>query len=124
MRQIARATVQVHSAGTKPGDTLNDLFSPRFALARYNSDGSLDSTFGNGGLVETSFAGDANLWGLALQADGKIVATGSNGNFIMARYNSDGSLDDTPLLAADGDHPDALWHQVIAGSVLSALAGQ
>ena len=43
---------------------------------------------------------------------------------IYGPFKGDGSRDDTPLLAADGDHPDALGHQVIAGSVLSALAGQ
>jgi uncharacterized delta-60 repeat protein len=77
-----------------------------FALARYNPDGSLDASFGNGGTV-TSFFGDegcaANA--LALQADGKIVVVGektvsfvfgddgSNLDFAVARYNTDGSLD-------------------------------
>ena len=48
-----------------------------FLLARLNSTGSLDSTFGAGGKVRTSFGnlnGGAN--GAAVQADGKIVAVG------------------------------------------------
>ncbi|MHC4575042.1 MAG: hypothetical protein ACYS76_13070, partial [Planctomycetota bacterium] len=75
-----------------------------FALARYNSDGSLDSTFDTDGLVTTSFSSSwEEAYGLVLQADGKIVAAGStdsgepNGyDFAVARYNSsDGSLDTT-----------------------------
>src|SRR6185369_8260877 len=74
---------------------------------RYNPNGSLDSTFGVGGIVRTHFAGfsDAAL-AIALQPDGKIVAAGAGvennepggGVFnysAMARYNTDGSLDQT-----------------------------
>src|SRR5689334_7498372 len=49
-----------------------------FAVARYNTDGSLDPTFGNGGKVETDFgnlAGD-EAYNLAIQPDGKIVVLG------------------------------------------------
>jgi uncharacterized delta-60 repeat protein len=68
-----------------------------FALARYNPDGSLDSTFGSGGRVTTDFANsfDAAL-ALAIQADGKLVAAGGvdSGNgldFALARYGGDNS---------------------------------
>jgi uncharacterized delta-60 repeat protein len=70
-----------------------------FALARYNLDGSLDTMFGNGGKVITDFGGyDDFASGLVLQSDGKIVVTGtsyngSNNDFALARYNTDGSLD-------------------------------
>jgi uncharacterized delta-60 repeat protein len=71
-----------------------------FGLARYNADGTLDSTFGSGGKAATAFSGGkaAASWA-ALQADGKIVLAGefvdgSNTPAIaLARYNSDGSLD-------------------------------
>ena len=67
---------------------------PSFALARYDSDGVLDPTFGNGGIVLTPFG----LWGIAraavLQPNGKIVAAGGNGRgWSLARYLPDGSLD-------------------------------
>ncbi len=66
--------------------------SREFALARYNSDGSLDATFGSGGLVYTPMGGYAAA-AIALQPDGRIV-TGSEGNgFTLARYNPNGSLD-------------------------------
>jgi uncharacterized delta-60 repeat protein len=45
-----------------------------FALVRYNSDGSLDQSFGSGGKVVTDFAGDSDeARAVAVQADGKIV---------------------------------------------------
>ena len=71
-----------------------------FALTRYNPDGSLDATFGNGGEVITDFAGtDDDAFAIALQPDGKIIATGftrigyRNNDIATARYNPDGSLD-------------------------------
>ncbi|MDK9495164.1 calcium-binding protein [Streptomyces katrae] len=68
-----------------------------FALARYNpADGSLDGTFDGDGKVTTDF-GTNTLDGaadLALQSDGRIVAAGiSLADFGVARYNTDGSLD-------------------------------
>jgi uncharacterized delta-60 repeat protein len=66
-----------------------------FALARYNSNGSLDETFGTGGKVTTDFFNSSDIcYSIALQPDGKIVAAGvMSGNFALARYNPDGSLD-------------------------------
>ncbi len=47
------------------------------ALARYNTDGSLDTTFG-GGTGKETLSGVTNSNGVALQPDGKIVTTGSS----------------------------------------------
>jgi uncharacterized delta-60 repeat protein len=71
------------------------VFSVDFALSRHNPDGTLDSTFGTGGKVLTSFGGSLSAASdVAIQPDGKIVAVGiANGDFGIARYNSDGSLD-------------------------------
>jgi uncharacterized delta-60 repeat protein len=70
-----------------------------FGLARYNVNGSLDSTFGSGGKVNTDFSGDSDAaYGIALQPDGKIIVAGTGGSptdFALARYNTDGSLDST-----------------------------
>lgn len=76
------------------------LASTDFALIRYNSDGTLDSTFGAGGKVTTDFAGGTDeAFALELQPDGKIVVAGSSGapqgGLALARYNPDGSLDTT-----------------------------
>ncbi|WP_327745230.1 calcium-binding protein [Streptomyces europaeiscabiei] len=65
-----------------------------FALARYNPDGSLDTTFGGDGKVTTDLGG--YNWGEAVvvQSSGKIVASGwTGGRFTLVRYNLDGSLD-------------------------------
>src|SRR5262249_16126887 len=59
--------------------------------------GDLDPSFGTGGIVTTSFGtAVVNAGGIALQADGKIVAVGSAGApsaFALARYNPNGNLD-------------------------------
>ncbi len=78
-----------------------------FAVARLNSDGSLDASFDGDGRVITSlgsysFTGAAAV---ALQTDGKIIAAGHSGSthstadFALVRYNADGSLD----ASFDGD---------------------
>jgi uncharacterized delta-60 repeat protein len=81
-----------------------------FAIARYNTDGSLDMmNFGGGdGIVITPIGpGIDNIRGVALQTDGKIVVAGfsSNGadeDFALARYNMDGSLDVVNFGGGDG----------------------
>jgi Domain of unknown function (DUF5122) beta-propeller len=48
------------------------------ALARYNPDGSLDTTFGNGGTTTTDFLGaEDDVFSVLIQPDGKVVAVGS-----------------------------------------------
>ncbi len=75
--------------------------SQDFALARYNPNGGLDTTFGTGGKVTTDFAGDTDeAHGVVVQLDGKIVAAGVANtsraqDFALARYNPDGGLDTT-----------------------------
>lgn len=70
-----------------------------FALVRYEEDGSLDESFGDGGQVLTPIAsnsGGDHIYALASQTiDGeeRIVAVGGEGDFVLARYREDGSLD-------------------------------
>lgn len=74
-----------------------------FVLARYNSDGSPDNSFGGDGQVVTDFFGSWDYGSsMVLQTDGKIVVAGSAGNpgtnstgFALARYGADGSLDNS-----------------------------
>ncbi|HLG69957.1 MAG TPA: hypothetical protein VK009_05975 [Chloroflexota bacterium] len=67
-----------------------------FGLARYASNGSLDTTFGTGGKVTTDFGTVAEAFALVLQPDGKLVAAGTaSGELALARYMSNGSLDPT-----------------------------
>src|SRR5262245_7025773 len=78
---------------------ISESFDFAFALARYNTDGTLDASFGTGGIVTTDFAASlTQAVSVALQTDGKIVAAGQtfvNGSldFALARYNPDGTLD-------------------------------
>ncbi len=75
----------------------------RFGITRRNTDGSLDNTFGTAGIVLTSIGNgsgggsNSRIFGLAIQADGKIVVAGEGNNymFALARYNTNGSLDNT-----------------------------
>jgi uncharacterized delta-60 repeat protein len=73
-----------------------------FSLVGYTANGTLDSTFGNGGLVTTDFSGatDDIAYAMTMQSDGKLVVAGRTGeypenDFAVARYNSDGQLDQT-----------------------------
>jgi uncharacterized delta-60 repeat protein len=98
-----------------------------FALARYLPDGRLDPTFGVGGQVTTDFGGSDTASALILQPDGKLVAAGSSvdpsngsGDFALARYLPDGSLDATfgtgfevadtiPPVVTISANPATLW---------------
>ncbi|MER5310815.1 calcium-binding protein [Streptomyces sp. NPDC002773] len=74
-----------------------------FSVARYHSDGSLDTSFGDGGLVRVDeFGGSADGADVAVQPDGRIVAVGkgSGSGFALVRLRTDGSLD--PSLGGDG----------------------
>ncbi len=70
------------------GNASGEIFPCDFALARYNEDGSLDTSFGDGGLVTTDFGGAVDqAFGLAIQRNGKIVLAGnSDGDFAVSRY--------------------------------------
>jgi uncharacterized delta-60 repeat protein len=77
-----------------------------FKVARYNPNGTLDTSFGEGGIVTTTFPEGSYAFDVALQPDGKIIAAGtvfvdfiigesSNTDFALARYNPDGTPDAT-----------------------------
>ena len=76
-------------------------FSPSvFALTRYNTNGSIDNTFGAAGIVTTSIGINSAANDIVIQADGKILAAGSSDSlgsntFSLSRYNTNGSLDTT-----------------------------
>jgi uncharacterized delta-60 repeat protein len=85
----------------------------RFNVARYRDDGTLDAAFGGDGKVSTrSGKGDQSATGVAVQANGKVVAAGYTdmphefgdpfgpGRFALVRYRVDGTLD--PAWGADG----------------------
>jgi uncharacterized delta-60 repeat protein len=68
-----------------------------FALVRYQENGSLDPSFGVGGIVTTGFRSLEGATAVLLQGDGKIVVVGAGGTqrygFALARFTPNGSLD-------------------------------
>lgn len=87
------------------------LFAALAALVPAAARAGLDPTFGHGGVVNTAFPGDAFAYGVVVDPDGKVVASGftrngapptptpaaatvTNEDFALARYHPDGSLDD------------------------------
>ena len=103
-----------------------------FAVARLNANGTLDASFGGGdGVLTTDFGGNEADFAttVALQADGKILVAGTrgnqgtlglsdNGNFAIARYNADGTLD----TSFDHDGKVSFGFHGIGGAVANALA--
>ena len=73
----------------------------RIAVARYNTNGSLDISFGNKGIVITSIGDASRANAISLQTDGRIVVGGASGlsadysfdDYTIVRYNSNGTLD-------------------------------
>jgi uncharacterized delta-60 repeat protein len=79
-------------AGTASGN-----FNANFALARYFSNGVLDTSFDTDGIVTTNVV-ESRATSISLQVDGKIVAAGNvskidGHNFMLARYTNSGALD-------------------------------
>lgn len=77
---------------------------PDFFVARMHPDGTLDATFGAGGVILTDFGGRGDYaHSVAVLPDGRILASGlselnavaSTSDFVVARYKTDGSLDET-----------------------------
>jgi len=71
-----------------------------FAIARLNSNGTLDKTFSGDGKQKTNMGADDKAWALAIQSNGKIVAVGgkytlTDSTFAVARYTKTGALDKT-----------------------------
>jgi uncharacterized delta-60 repeat protein len=76
-----------------------------FALVRYNSNGSLDTSFASGGKTRTDFKLLTDIgYAITVQGDGSILVAGSSQtfsagdaytSFALARYTSDGNLDPT-----------------------------
>jgi uncharacterized delta-60 repeat protein len=86
------------------GEAISSAGRIEFGLARYTSNGVLDATFGNGGLVTTLVGTRVDVpTAMLLQPNGKIVMAGfevaqegvSPGKMSMVRYTSNGTLDTT-----------------------------
>jgi uncharacterized delta-60 repeat protein len=81
------------------GHSFNAESQSCFAVIRYGTDGSLDTSFGDSGKTTTAVAKQSNADSVAMQSDGKIVVAGNafidrnNNDFGIGRYNANGKLD-------------------------------
>jgi uncharacterized delta-60 repeat protein len=100
---IADTAIQPDGKIVIAGSAREDQYEPGdFALMRFNTDGSVDTTFGANGIVVQDMGNTRNddISALALQADGRIIASGSvdvdsfgYSQFLTARFTTDGALD-------------------------------
>jgi uncharacterized delta-60 repeat protein len=82
-------------------DYTANFATSQIALARYNKDGSLDTSFGSGGKVLISVGPQDYVTGAVRQPDGKIDVDASeetspnSGQYenVLMQFNSDGTLD-------------------------------
>jgi uncharacterized delta-60 repeat protein len=86
--------VAVQANGQAVAGGAHFLSTSPFGLARVNPDGTLDTGFGSGGVLTTTFNGNEAIEAVLIQPDGKIIAAGFSDNnttgqsFIaLARYN-------------------------------------
>jgi uncharacterized delta-60 repeat protein len=94
-----------------------------FAYARLNANGSLDTSFSGDGKLTLDLGGTDVATGVAVQPDGRIVASGfSNGNGVVTRITSAGSLD--PAFSGDGVASYGTGTAVTTGGVALTPAGR
>lgn len=94
LQNIAQAlTIGTNGKIVAGGFARTSSGASHFALARFNANGSLDTAFGSGGKVVTTFSGEELLDALTAQGDGKTVAVGtslvpgsSTARLVLARY--------------------------------------
>lgn len=85
------------------GGYTSDNLIDKFALVRYNTDGTLDTSFGSNGQVVTPIGYSGTINSLIIQNDGKILSAGSakennsssSSCFALSRHTTDGTLDST-----------------------------
>ena len=116
---------------------MNDFnFHSEMGIARFNADGSLDTSFGSGGMVEVPTSSDTVVDHILLQPDGKVLILGEATNgLVIVRLNADGSVDTgfgggPQLLTnfngfADGsaEYDEAMWLNNSGGVTLTAMNG-
>jgi len=101
-------------------------FDRDFVLARYNTDGILDSTFGTNGISRTLLpTSNEAIYDIALQNDGKIIAGGtisgvSNDDIAVFRYNSNGTIDTSFATNGKFIYDFAANHNYVFGVALTS----
>lgn len=70
--------------------------SGQIVLSRYNSNGTLDTSFGANGVVRSNLVGNAGVSKVVIQPDGKYVVVGSSGSSTFTQYVARFLPDGTP----------------------------
>jgi uncharacterized delta-60 repeat protein len=99
--------------------TVDNSGDNNFGMVRYNSDGSVDGTFGTNGYVMTDFGGDDQAFALTVAASGQIILVGkSSTSMAIAVYTSGGVLDAT--FDGDGKKTLAIGTDAVANAVVES----
>jgi uncharacterized delta-60 repeat protein len=101
--RIFAMAIQSNGKIVAVGYSSDNSTDSNIAVARYNSNGSPDTTFSGDGRQITNLGGWDKAYGLAIQSDGKIVVVGTRfndgtlttGYLAVVRYNPNGTLDTT-----------------------------
>ena len=122
-------------AGSSDGSS-SPFADVAMAVARFDSNGAADNSFGTGGTVRITINGGDSVYSsgysVALQNDGKIVISGTSGGFAVARLNANGSMDNTfgvngtavaDSFSTDGDLTDFGWSVALQSDGKIVVAG-
>jgi uncharacterized delta-60 repeat protein len=100
-------TIQKNGKILVAGESIRDSssYDSSLMLVRFNSNGTLDTSFGESGVVLTDFGGNASWAKAVVEFDGKIVAAGyaqdiNHSDFAVSRYDLRGRPD--PEFGIDG----------------------
>lgn len=95
---IIGANAQINDIALQPDGKIVAVgfVDDQVAIVRYQSNGSIDTSFGNNGIITQTIGLYAIGYAITLQSDGKILAAGSsnNGSFVL-RYQDNGVIDAT-----------------------------
>jgi uncharacterized delta-60 repeat protein len=114
------------------GDSYSDSLQYNITMARYNTNGSLDSTFDNDGISVITFGTTGAIGkSIVIKSDGKIVVAGqtaNDANFILIRCNINGSLDTSfgtqgGTIVDFGTTEDVPWSMAIQSDGKIVVAG-
>ncbi|MBL7980837.1 MAG: hypothetical protein JNL52_03410 [Flavobacteriales bacterium] len=122
------------------GSRIDSNFNNQPVVVRLNADGSVDNTFGNNGIAEVTVNQIENqFWSVGVQADGRIVASGSfsrdiggglsDRDVLVACFDANGVLDPTfgtngtVVKAITPDEQDVAFGQALDASGNIFLAG-
>jgi uncharacterized delta-60 repeat protein len=97
--QINSIAIQADGKIIAGGYSTNLNLENLFAIAKYNSNGTIDTNFGSNGIVTTLVGTSCVINAIAIQTDGKIIVAGYTldnvSKIALARYESNGALDNT-----------------------------